>query len=48
VAELRGLTVAQVLGLDDKRPAPVAEEAPAASEAADQPAEDPAPEETPA
>jgi small subunit ribosomal protein S5 len=32
VAELRGLTVAQVLGLDDTRPAPVAEEAPAAEE----------------
>jgi hypothetical protein len=32
VAELRGLTVAQVLGLDDTRPEPVAE-APATEEA---------------
>ena len=33
VAELRGLTVAEVLGLDDTRPEPVAEEAPATEEA---------------
>jgi hypothetical protein len=48
VAELRGLTVREVLGLDARDAAP-AEEPPAVSEVAGVPAtEDPSPEETPA